>query len=598
MGRASARKAGRVAQGDRDLAARLEAAKESSAIIRQKAWLVFRALRSAALFIRDEYRRGTLWVNLRSIYEARTLAIAADMSHADLLEEKAAKVGGKPFLHFRDEVLSYREMDENANRAANYLKSLGASRGDGLAIVMKNSPRWLDVFYGLEKLGMYAIPVNAALRGDQLAYILDNCEARFLAIDHDLLPFYQAVEDRVGGIQTVIVNTEEAPGDFELPEGAVELSAAYGEGSSAVRPEERPRGEDLCVIMYTSGTTGLPKGVVYRYNSTNVKALSILTRILMNDGDVAYTCFPLFHANALFLTITTAMHGEGEVALGEKFSARGFWDELRRYDVTTFNGIGAVMPILMKQPPSPDDRDNKVRMIVSAGCPTDMWRAFEDRFGVRIFEGYGAVDGGSVVITNFGTAPVGSMGKPIGSRIRLIDTDGRDVPPGTPGELICYAGQKKSSVEYFNNADATSDKVRDGWIYTGDLVYADEKGYLYFVGRNTESMRRRGENVSAYEVENAILQHPEVLECAVYAVPSELTEDEIMATLVPLDGSEVDPAALPGFLQDKLAKFAIPRYYRVVESLPKTETHRVIKKELEKMGVTPDTYDLESKESR
>jgi len=489
-------------------------------------------------------------------------------------------------------------MDRNANRVANFLASLGGGPGQGLAIVMKNSPRWLDVFYGLEKLGMYAIPVNNALRGDQLAYILDNCDARFLAIDHDLLPYYQPIADGAPGIEKVLVNTEEAPDDFELSPGMVELSGAYGPGSSAERPDVRANPDDLCVIMYTSGTTGLPKGVVYRYRSTNVKALSILTRILIKKGDVAYTCFPLFHANALFLTVTTAMHGEGMVALGERFSATRFWEELRRYRVTTFNGIGAVLPILMKQPARPDDRDNDVRVVVSAGCPADMWREFEERFGLKIFEGYGAVDGGSVLITNFGTAPVGSMGKPLGSKIRIIDGEGRDVEPGTPGELICYVGERKGSVEYFKNADATSDKVRDGWIYTGDLVYADPKGYVYFVGRNTESMRRRGENVSAYEVENAILQHPEVLECAVYAVPSELTEDDIMVTLVPLDGAEVDPASLPGFLTDKLAKFAIPRYYRVVDVLPKTETHRVIKKDLEKLGVTDDTFDSESEASK
>jgi carnitine-CoA ligase len=197
------------------------------------------------------------------------------------------------------------------------------------------------------------------------------------------------------------------------------------------------------------------------------------------------------------------------------------------------------------------------------------------------------------LITNFGTAPVGSMGKPLGAKIRLVDSQGNDVPTGTPGELICYVGTRKSSVEYFKNPDATSDKVRGEWLYTGDLCYLDEDGYVYFVGRNTESMRRRGENISAYEVEKAILQHPDVLECAVYGVPSELTEDDIMATIVPLEGKKLDPAVLPEFLKDKLAKFAVPRYYRVVDELPKTETHRVIKKELEKVGVTQDTYDAE-----
>ncbi len=565
-------------------------------ILKNKVLLGARLARSLLLFFIDEYRRGTLLENLKSIRQARGISVAVDMSHADLLEEKSARprLAGKVFLRFKDESFTYRQMDENANRLANYLAGMGGGWGVGLAIMMKNSPRWLDVFFGLEKLGMYLVPVNIALRQDQLAYILDNSEASILVIDHDLLDHYRAVADRVPGIRQVIVNTERAPEDYRVPDGMESLQAAYGPGSSTERPPTRANPDDLCIIMYTSGTTGLPKGVVYRYNSTSVKPLAIMTRLLMSSDDVAYTCYPLFHANALFLTVTTGLHAEASMALAERFSASRFWDDMRRYHVTTFNGLGAVMPILMKQPRKPDDARNDVRVVLAAGCPAEIWRGFEERFGLTIFEGYGAVDGGSTVIMNVGTAPVGSMGRPIGSRVRIIDSEGRDCPPGTPGELICEVGRKKSSVEYFKNRDATSDKVRDGWLYTGDLVYADEDGYIYFVGRNTESMRCKGENVSAYEVEHAIMQHPDVLECAVYAVPSQLAEDEIMTTLVPVEGRSIDPYTMPAFLSERLAKFAVPRYYRVVESLPKTETHRVIKKELEKLGVTGDTYDADA----
>ena len=567
--------------------------KEKAKILYRKAWLIWRVLRAVALFMVDEHRRGTLLVNLKSMIRARGLSLAVDMSHAELLEEKAAALGNKPFLMFRDEVFSYREMDRNANGLANWLQGLGGRPGTGLAIAMKNSPRWLDVFFGLEKLGMYTVPVNVALRGDQLAFILDNSEARILVVDHDLLEYYQAVADKVPGLEKVVVNTEGAPAGFSVPEGMYDLDDAYYASVKTTRPDVLYDPDSVCIIMYTSGTTGMPKGVVSRYRNTNVKALSIMTQIISGADEVAYTCYPLFHANALFLTVTTGLHSGGRVALGEKFSASRFWDETRRYGATTFNGLGAVMPILMKQPPKPDDADNPVRLIVSSGCPADIWRGFEQRFGLEIFEGYGAVDGGSVLITNFGTAPVGSMGKPLGAKIRIVDEEGGDSPAGTPGELICYVGNKPSSVEYFKNADATSDKVRGEWLYTGDLCYLDDKGYVYFVGRNTESMRRRGENVSAVEVENAILQHPDVLECAVYAVPSELTEDDIMATLVPVEGKQVDPAVLPAFLDGRIAKFAVPRYFRLVEALPKTETHRVIKKDLEKLGVTEDTYDAE-----
>ncbi len=567
---------------------------EEFRIYRNKAWLGWRLARSLGLFVADEYRRGSLLENLRAIAKGKSLtSLSKEMSHSELLEEKAAKLGNKPFLYFKDQVLTYRETDLNANRMANFLKARGGGPGMGIAIIMKNSPRWLDVFFGMEKLGMYGVPINAALRGDQLAHVLNNSQASYMVIDHDLLPYFQAVAEKLEGIKRVFVNTEGAPADFSLPKDMEDLDGAYGPESNVSKPPVRYNPEDLCVIMYTSGTTGLPKGVVYRYSNSTVKPISVMGRLLSGPEDIAYTCYPLFHANALFLTVTPTLHCEGSMALGEKFSASRFWDELRRYKVTTFNGIGAVMPILMKQPAKPNDHDNQVKFILSAGCPEDIWRGFEERFGLKIFEGYGAVDGGGVMLINIGTAPVGSMGKPIGSKIRVIDPEGNDVPPRTPGELICHVGQKRSSVEYYRNNDATSDKVRDGWLYTGDLVWRDEKGYVYFVGRNTESMRRRGENVSAYEVEQAIMQHPDILECAVYAVPSELVEDDIMVSLVPIEGTTIDPVALPDFLQDKLAKFAIPRYYRVMDELPKTETHRVIKKELEKLGITEDTYDAE-----
>jgi crotonobetaine/carnitine-CoA ligase len=556
-----------------------------------------RLCRSIALFLRDEYRRGTLKENLRSIREAGTLSLARDMSHAELLEEKAAMFRDRPFLYFKDEVLSYRDMDMNSNRVANYLREREGGPGVGLAIIMKNTPRWLDVFFGMEKLGMYGVPVNIALRGDQLSFVINNSDAKFVVIDHDLLPLYDAVKDKLENVERVLVNTREAPRGCELPRGMEDLEGAYGSGSDPSRPPVKYNPEDLCVIMYTSGTTGLPKGVVYRYETSGVKQIAVMGNLLTGKDDVAYTCYPLFHANALFLTVTPTLHCGGSMALGERFSASRFWDEIRRYDATTFNGLGAVMPILMKQPERPDDCDNPVRFILSAGCPAEMWADFEKRFDLEVYEGYGAVDGGGVVLVNFGTAPVGSMGKPLGAKIKIIDDAGAEVPAGTPGELTAYVGDRKGSVEYYKNADATSDKVRDGWLHTGDLVYADEEGYVYFVGRNTESMRKGGENVSAYEVEHAILQHPDILECAVYAVPSELAEDDIMVTLVPKEGREITPPSLREYLSGKLAKFAIPRYYRVVDELPKTETHRVIKKELEKLGVTGDTYDAVKKEA-
>ena len=450
--------------------------------------------------------------------------------------------------------------------------------------MMGNSPRYLDVFIGSQKIGMYSVPVNTSLRGDSLLYVLNHSEASFLVIDEEYLDVFNKIAGRIEKKAVVLVNrTCHAP-IGSLPDGILSLSCAY------LQPPSKPVGsyekDDICFILYTSGTTGLPKGVLYRYGKTTVKLLSIPAHAFYQKSDVLYTCLPLFHGNALFLTITQGLHTGAKVVLARKFSASRFWDDIRRYDVTAFNTIGAMIPILMKQPESPLDDKNRVRFTFSAACPADLWLKFEKRFGVKIFEGYGAVDGGGKSIMNLGNAPVGSIGRPSpGVEYRLVDSEGKEVPDGTPGELIFASRGKKKSVEYFKNEKATNDKLRDGWIYTGDLVRRDPKGYLYFVGRNAEFMRIKGENVSAYEVEHAMQKHPSILEAAVFAVPSELAEDEIMASISLVEGHCLAEAELVEFLSENLARFAVPRYIKIVDEFPKTETQRIRKKELEKAGV-------------
>jgi len=548
--------------------------------------------RSLLATLADEYRRGTLAETVRLTRQSGRPTFAKDLNHADLLEEKAKKNKDRPFLIFRGRKWSYAQMDRNANRMANFLLAQGAGPGQALAILMKNSPRWLDVFFATQRLGLCAVPVNVALRGDQLAHIFNHSEAKFLCVDQDLLPFYEKVKDKLAAAPIVIVNPMEKS-EAPIPQGRLLLDGAFQAGVSEDKPAAAAREGDPCLLLYTSGTTGLPKGVATRYGRTNLKMMGVLSRALLKPTDIYFTCLPLFHANALLLTLTNALHADCQVALFEKFSASRFWDEVRASGATVFNGLGAMMPILMKQPEKPADRQHQVRYVLSAACPADMWEPFEKRFGVEIVEGYGAVDGGGLIIMNWGQAPVGSLGRPIGAKCRLVDDEMKDVPLGQPGELIAWMGDRAKAVEYYKNEKATSDKIRDGWLHTGDLVYADKKGYLYFVGRKTESLRRRGENISCYEVENAILQHPDALECAVYAVPSELAEDDVMAAIVPVEGKTIDPKQMLEFLKERIAKFAIPRYFRFLKELPKTETQRVIKLVLEREGVTPDTIDME-----
>jgi crotonobetaine/carnitine-CoA ligase len=553
-----------------------------------KIGLLLKIARAIGRFSLAEIQRGTFLKNIRGLPK---MDFSQDMSWAQLLEEQAKRYGDRTFLIFEDQSFSFRQMDENANRVGNYLVEQGGRPGQGVAIFMNNSPQFLDVFFGIQKAGMYAIPVNTSLRGESLLYILNHSEAKFLVADQDQLQTVERVSAGLEQIEKIVVNP--ALDSAAQSNGVEWLSLTEAYRCSADNPAVAYDKDDICLIVYTSGTTGLPKGVVYRYRKSSVKLISLAAFLLFESSDVLYTPFPLFHANALFVTTTSALHMGARVVLARRFSASRFWDDIRKYEVTSFNTIGAIIPILLKQPEKPTDAQNKVRFVISAACPPELWEKFEKRYGLTIYETYGAVDGGGKTILNIGTGPVGSIGKPpMKMKYRLVDEEMNDVPDGTPGELIFAASKKKGgSVEYFKNVEASSKKVRDGWIFTGDLMRRDKHGNRFFVGRNTESIRIKGENVSAYEVEKIILNHPDVLEAAVYAVPSDLAEDEIMASVSLVEGRSLREADLIDFLKDDLPKFALPRYVKLVEEFPKTETHRIKKKELEALGVISGTYD-------
>lgn len=556
--------------------------------------LMARGLKS---FIAVQMEHGTLGETIKKSIREKSLSIAGEGSLGDLQEYQAGKFGDKTFLYYLDKTYTYREMNNNSNRVASGLVKLGAKSKDGISIMTSNSPTYYDFFFAIQKMGMFAVPTNTALRGSGLVHILNNSGVRFLVIHPSLLEFFEAIKDQVEKVDTVIVDDFEDPAPDDLPEGYHRASELYDESLSTDRPADRATSGDLSCLMYTSGTTGLPKGVVYRYGDTMMTMMEVMGRTLADQDDIMYTCLPLYHANALFVTTLTALGGGASVGLDKSFSASRFWDRVRHYKATTFNLLGAMIPIIMKQPEKPNDREHHIKRIITSACPAELWEKFETRFGVEIWEAYGAVDGGGVLIMNIGNGPKGSIGKPMGAKIRIVDDDGNDAKVGERGELWILSRKGKTesdgSVEYYKNKEATDKKVKGGYIRTGDYVYADKKGYLYFVGRDSESMRRRGENVSTYEVEVEIMKHPTVQECAVYGVPAELGEDDIMTSMIPVEGQSVDVPELIEFLSGKLAYFAVPRYWRIVDELPKTGTHRVIKKKLQEIGVAEDTFDAE-----
>jgi crotonobetaine/carnitine-CoA ligase len=269
---------------------------------------------------------------------------------------------------------------------------------------------------------------------------------------------------------------------------------------------------------------------------------------------------------------------------------------VRAYSATFTLFLGAMIPILHKQPPRPDDHANSLRVALSAAAPRTIWEEFERRFDVKIIELYSQTEGGFLLNANARTAgKVGAMGKPsAGFEMKVVDEQDRELPPGAVGELIYRPAAGSALTEYYKNPEATAEKTRGGWIRSGDLAYQDDDGYFFFVDRKNDFMRRRGENISSFEVEKIINGHPQVLESAAYAVPSELGEDEVMVAVVLQPGAELDPLDLMQYCEAHIAYFMIPRYIRIVDAFPKTATERTMKYQLKSQGVTLDTWDREA----
>jgi crotonobetaine/carnitine-CoA ligase len=547
-------------------------------------------LRGFKGLLREEMRQGDALGTLFRTLKRKIPTYKNDRTVGQELHLRAKRHPHKVFIDFKGERRTYGELDARAGRVACAMKEL-LPNGGSIAIMAGNHPEYLEVFFATQKAALTCVPINRSLKSDGLAHILNNAEVDLIFVDPDLYPAVKGIQKNVPKLRWII--GFERGG--EMPKGVEPYSAFLSNAPRSIREGINPEPKGASLILYTSGTTGLPKGVSYRYGeASQIQLMRFFAHANLDENDVYYTCLPLFHANAIIVTVIGSLYTSARVVLAERFSASQFWNELRAHGATVVNTFTSMIPILMKQPSTPFDRFHKMKKVFDSGMPQEYWGPFQERFGVCVIESYGAVDGGGVLLFNMGYAPAGSLGKPLpGTQYKLVDDEGREVGVGASGELVHRLRKGDLKFEYHKNPDASQEKVQEGWVRSGDLLTRDKEGYLYFVGRKSDAIRRRGENISALEVEKAILKHPDVLDCAAFGVPAELGEEEVMVAVIPIDGKTIDPQRLVDFLKDHLQDFAVPRYMEVVSELPKTETHKVIKSVLKAKGVGPHTWDRE-----
>ncbi|MER5789708.1 AMP-binding protein [Streptomyces sp. NPDC001980] len=495
--------------------------------------------------------------------------IAVGRTVPELVEAAAERYGDRPFLRIGRTARTYAETREAAAATAGALAARGCRPGDRVAALLGNRVELVDLFLGCAWLGAVAVPLNTALRGRSLEHALREARPRFLYAEHE--PAGRAAE---AGYRGTVWPVGEAAAP--RPDGAPALPP------SPVRPQ------DTAAVLFTSGTTGPSRGVRCPQAQFGWWGRTVSDALRLTSDDVLFTCLPLFHTNALN-TLAQAMTVGACCVVGERFSASRFWRQAADAGATTAYLLGAMVPMLLAGPPGPDDRAHRVRRALSPATPGPLAEPFRERFGVTLLDGFGSTETNLVIGSTPEHHRPGYLGtvRP-GFDARVVDEELVPVPDGTPGELLVRSHRPFAfCTGYLGGPEPEP----DSWRRTGDRVVREPDGWFRFLDRVKDVIRRRGENISSYEVEEAVRSHPAVVTAAAFPVASELAEDEVMVAVVLRPGCAPDPADLARHCARELPPFAVPRYIEAVGELPLTETGKVRKAALRERGVTPGTWD-------
>jgi crotonobetaine/carnitine-CoA ligase len=493
-----------------------------------------------------------------------------------LFEKSATTTPEKIFFVFKDQEITYQEFLGSAKKVSNGFLSLNVAKRDRVAILLPNCVEFPYAWLGANMIGAVMVPVNARFVENEIKYILEHSGAKILVTSNEYLQTVENIRNELPALATVL--NIDGPAQNAVP------FADLLTNTPDLAPVEIEGGKDLAVILYTSGTTGAPKGCMATHDYFVNLSYAQAELFGLTADDRVLTAQPFYYMDPQWNTLM-AMTRNATVVVSEKFSTSRFWDEVRRYGITCFYCIGSMTSFLYNMPPSPLDKEHKLRLVQTSGISPRIHKDWEERFNVPVYEVYASTETTLDIAVPLGTdRKVGTacIGKPVWYReAKVVDENDVEVARGEVGEIVLKKGQGMM-LGYYKDEAATQQAFRGGWFHSGDLGYIDEDGDYHFAGRKKDIIRRGGENISAASIEQVLMTHPAILDAAAIPVPDSIRGEEVKVYVVPRPGSTLSYEEIVKFSELNLGTFKLPRYIELRDSLPKTPSERVQKEKLKK----------------
>ncbi|MBW3095976.1 class I adenylate-forming enzyme family protein [Pseudohoeflea coraliihabitans] len=507
--------------------------------------------------------------------------IAGSQNVASLLRQRVEEHPEKLFLLHEDDAghvieLTYRQFSDKVNGLAGHLAKSGVRPQHNVAVMLSNCSEFLQAWFAINQIGAVMVPVNVLYSPDELSFLLQDAQCVGLITEPEFLPKYREVEADCPEVTVkILARADEAAGGFDL---LAEIDEA-----GAPCPQVAIAPGDCSQIIYTSGTTSRPKGAILSHHGSVIQGIALAQHFGLKSDERTCVVLPLFHVNGQFVSVIPTLTVGGTIVLLQSYSASRFWSQVRRHRCTFISIVPMILRTLLAQPAQETDTQHSVRMTFYALPTSDAeWTAFESRYAVRLIEGYGLSETFGICTANpvlHGRTKRHCIGLPVmGREIRVIDDDWNDVPTGQSGGIVVRGAPLFSG--YFRNEEATRACMRDGWLTTGDNGSLDEDGYLHFLDRSKDVIKRAGENIAAGEVERVLSGHPAVAECAVIGVFDPLRDEAVKAVVVVRAGMEASQDELGDWCAKSLAKFKVPTLFEFRDALPKTSIGKIMKYQL------------------